>query len=506
MAKRVKRRATRAAATSTSGSSSTINAWEDDPEPAVLVVRPVPNVAKRPLAFAFPTPKPPAGMYQPGTPQFRLLAAAEALRRGADFWAACCRRTQWHVGTGAPGPLDAGKDLNAYYDRRALNFFHGTVEGRTFYSGESPDVVCHEMGHAILDALSRSCGTRRATKRPPSTIRSATSARSCRRCSCHRCANRSLATRTAISTATRACRGSPSSSARRSARSTRRGRPRLPAQRGELALLPRSDHPAGRGAGHARSSEPHSFSRVFTGGFFEALGGMLANGRQPVRRPSRSCSTLSGDLADMLVTATKNAPVVPDWVFAGGRRDGPAAAGVNETYPAILKAVFVRRSILSLKSASKVRASAPTIARDGEGVGGEARPAARPPGLAVGPLWPRQASARRDVIAGPHVPGDRRRTLCHRDRADQLVEQCEGLPGRSVHRGRVDYADSAGRDSHRSWREAPHPPVGQWGRRHSSRASPVRLRPVPTLKKGRAAITLGTGLAHVPAKWTPVRR
>jgi hypothetical protein len=57
-----------------------------------------------------------------------------------------------------PGPtlnviLDEGKDLNAYYDRKALNFFHGQGAGGTVYSGESPDIVCHEMGHGILDSI-----------------------------------------------------------------------------------------------------------------------------------------------------------------------------------------------------------------------------------------------------------------------------------------------------------------------------------------------------------------
>src|SRR5207249_3490269 len=49
--------------------------------------------------------------------------------------------------------LDAGVDLNAYYDRRELAFFHDTVARTTVYTGESPDVLCHELGHAVLDAL-----------------------------------------------------------------------------------------------------------------------------------------------------------------------------------------------------------------------------------------------------------------------------------------------------------------------------------------------------------------
>src|SRR6185295_11542200 len=58
-----------------------------------------------------------------------------------------------------PVVLDDGVDLNAFYtrggfgDAPGLHFFHDTVGGRTFFSGESPDVACHEMGHAFLDAI-----------------------------------------------------------------------------------------------------------------------------------------------------------------------------------------------------------------------------------------------------------------------------------------------------------------------------------------------------------------
>ena len=60
----------------------------------------------------------------------------------------------------APKPLtvsspvvDEGVDLNAFYDRNALNFFHGPSPNGTVFSDESPDIVCHEMGHAILNSL-----------------------------------------------------------------------------------------------------------------------------------------------------------------------------------------------------------------------------------------------------------------------------------------------------------------------------------------------------------------
>ena len=30
---------------------------------------------------------------------------------------------------------------------------HANVAGTMVFTGESPDVVCHEMGHAVLDAI-----------------------------------------------------------------------------------------------------------------------------------------------------------------------------------------------------------------------------------------------------------------------------------------------------------------------------------------------------------------
>ena len=52
---------------------------------------------------------------------------------------------------------DAGEMLNAYYQKANgnVNFFHSTdpVTKQVVYSGDSGEVVSHETGHAILDAL-----------------------------------------------------------------------------------------------------------------------------------------------------------------------------------------------------------------------------------------------------------------------------------------------------------------------------------------------------------------
>src|SRR5271157_3261152 len=133
--------------------SNAVAGWELDPEDAVLVDRPVPDLNKTPLAFSFNRDQPEPRVYKPGTPEFRYWTAAEALRRGADFWVQFVPTREWQMGPTLNVILDEGEDLNAFYDRQALNFFHGAGEGGVVFSGESPDIVCHEMGHAILDSI-----------------------------------------------------------------------------------------------------------------------------------------------------------------------------------------------------------------------------------------------------------------------------------------------------------------------------------------------------------------
>lgn len=102
------------------------------------------------------SPDAPAGAYQPHTAGFDRWQAYQALTLGVQAWR--------ELEGADPGPwygnrlnlpvlTDAGDDLNAFYDRRGLQFFHHTYQGKTVHSSESVDVVCHEEGHALLDAI-----------------------------------------------------------------------------------------------------------------------------------------------------------------------------------------------------------------------------------------------------------------------------------------------------------------------------------------------------------------
>jgi hypothetical protein len=356
MARKAGTPASSGTATRTSPATATVSGWEDDPEPAVLVTRPIPNLAKRPLAFSFTGQKPPAGMYQPGTSQFRYWTAAEALRRGADFWAPRVPGGKWEVGPVLKVVLDEGEDLNAYYDRKALNFFHGPGKGGTVYSGESPDIVCHEMGHAILDSIkpqlwnaaSHEAAAFHESFADMSAILSALQLPSLRSAILadthgHLCTNSRLS--------------------------------RLAEQLGSAIRLQAPDAvdpdclrnavnsftyrdpitlPQGAPASQL-SSEAHSFSRVFTGAFFEILGGMLAaKAAKPGAPTEQELLAVSGEIGDILVAGVKQAPVVPNWYAQVAAAMVQASGQANAAYPPTLRAVFVRRSILSLHSAANV--------------------------------------------------------------------------------------------------------------------------------------------------------
>ena len=119
-----------------------VNAWEDDPLEGTIVQRPVPSLTAGKLKYRFGGPAVRPGPYEVGTAEFRYWTAAEALRRGADFWTARLPSLKWQTGSILNVLLDEGTDLNAYYDRQALTFFHGQTSDGT-------GVFRREPGHPV---------------------------------------------------------------------------------------------------------------------------------------------------------------------------------------------------------------------------------------------------------------------------------------------------------------------------------------------------------------------
>jgi len=93
--------------------------------------------------------------YAPGTLAFQYWQGEIALARTIRVWEELFDRdfASWHEDQPLRVLLRAGKDLNAFYDRKSLQFFYDTDRetGRAVYAVESLDVVAHEAGHAVLD-------------------------------------------------------------------------------------------------------------------------------------------------------------------------------------------------------------------------------------------------------------------------------------------------------------------------------------------------------------------
>ena len=358
--------------------SNEIRAWEEDPGGPGAGLKPVAagvpalGAGKLPVTIAGRAPSP--DLYQPGTSDFRFWVAAEALRRGADLWSSIAPKLTWHptVGRRLETDLDHGEDLNAYYDRQGLRFFHGRAANKTVYSGESPDVVCHELGHAVLDAL-------RPQLFDANFIEVASFHESFGDMSAMLCALQLKSVRDQVLVET-------GGSLYRTSRLSR-----LAEQLGWAIRLvapdavepdclrnavnsffyksPESLPPSGPAS--TLCSEPHSFSRVFTAAFLEALGGMF---RLQATHDEKSLQKSSLDAAALLVDAVTASPVVPSYysqiaahvIEADANRFGGANA------PA-LKQAFLSHGILSVDSAEVVSMARPA---PGPVPAGRARPGA----------------------------------------------------------------------------------------------------------------------------------
>jgi hypothetical protein len=357
-------------------STVNVSCWEDDPgdpraQPAAVPIHvAVPNQAGQPLAFGIAGHAPAPQIYQPGTTDFLYYAAACALRRTADFWGPIIRPTaSWRIGKSLPVELDSGVDLNAFYtrggfgDTPGLHFFHDTVKGRVYFSAESPDVVCHETGHAILDAIKPRLWNAQS-------IEAAAFHESFGDMSALLSALQVASFRQAVLTDT----GGVVNRASRLSRLAE-----------QLGAAIRARHPDAAEADCLRnavnsffyrdpqtlppsapaihlSSEPHSFSRVFTGAFLDVLAGIFK--LQPRSPSAEGLAKASADAARILVGGVRDAAVVADFYsqVAAHMIHVGEGAPFNGKYRDALKSAFVRRGILSPQSGVTV-AEMPRVTR-----------------------------------------------------------------------------------------------------------------------------------------------
>lgn len=346
------RKSSRKSASEGTPSGGAIRVWEDDPSSGVAVTldaRPDPDAA--PLAYDFRDAAPdPSDDTE--TFAFRYWTAVAALRRGAEFWAPRVPGARWQRGQVLPVFMDEGEDLNAFYDRRALHFFHGQGPDGPVFSGASPDILLHEMGHAILDSLKPQlfdvasqeaaafhesfgdiCAILGALQLPSlrTAILDDTGGRLGRNSRLSRIAEQ-------LGAAIRA--QSPGAvdpdCLRNAANSFGYADPSTLPPRAPAAQL---------------SSEAHSFSRVFTGAFLDALAGVLrAHAGDPDAPTADELAEVSVEMRDILAEGVANAPVVSNFMAQVAAGMVVASGSVDRDYPAILREAFTRRSILSLQT------------------------------------------------------------------------------------------------------------------------------------------------------------
>lgn len=336
-----------------------INIWEDDPfseatPPAnpplsTPVLVNVPSNDNRLLQTQLTAPQPAPARYAPGTANFRYWTAAEALARGINFWAPLLPGgTRWSTNNPMQVTLVAGQDLNAFYSRQlgGLRFYQRAVRTITVFSGESPDVVCHELGHAILDALkpqlynadSIEVAAFHESFGDMSSILSALQLQTLREKVLNETNGQlnvnSRLSRLAEQLGWAIRQLSPTAV---DADCLRNAANRFFYQR--PALLPPSA-PASQ-----LTSQPHSFSRVFTGAFLDALARMLkvmgvAN--------DPSLLAVSLDLGQLLVDGIYNARIVPRYFSQVAANMIQADQARNRgRYRSALSSAFIQHGVLS---------------------------------------------------------------------------------------------------------------------------------------------------------------
>jgi hypothetical protein len=345
-----------------------VAAWDRDPDSGLKPgkrIAPTLSLGSLPLQILGTAPK--AGLYNPGTPGFRHWNAADALRRARDMWKPHLPEGfQWNGGNAIEVRIDEAEDLNAYYDRKSLTFHRGTVKGKAVHTADSPDIVAHEFGHALLDSL-----------RPDLWDAALDEVAAF---------HESFADLTAILTSLQlesVCEQIVKETGGMLFQDSSLSR--FAAQFGKAvhALNPHSAPPdCLRNAVNSHfyrepmhlapmapyleiSSEPHSFSRVFTAAFFEGMAGMLKvisskpKAADLVQVGHDAAAILGKAVRSTALSAAFYSEMAAQVIWADG-------AIFNGKYDDVLRSAFVRRGILSLEAARSLRAEAARLLNTGK--------------------------------------------------------------------------------------------------------------------------------------------
>ncbi|TNM61864.1 hypothetical protein [Aliirhizobium smilacinae] len=327
-----------------------IQVWEKDPASGLLVSAPKPDVTQIPFGFSFPLPELPVDP-DTTTRNFRYWNAAEALRRGADFWAvALAPKADWHCGSRISVKLSNVLSCwNAEYNRQSLIFYRGQLKPGIFlYTADSADILCHELGHAVLDTVQPPlwslCDTEIAAFKEAFGDLSAIL-----------CALQVETIRVAILAAGAGeifCNSRLSRIAEKFGSALYTLFPNdaepdcLRNAYNAFCYTPPSTLPS-NGPSSILTAKPHSFSRIFTGAMLEILSGMLALHPAPTPNLLRDATL---DLRDIIIESVRSAPFVPQYYAALATEMVLAAGSRNPAYTAIFRGVFVRRLILAPNS------------------------------------------------------------------------------------------------------------------------------------------------------------
>ena len=142
----------------------TINFIPNDPlagagAPAIRQISALANRPSNRAGFIFHSPQPQAS-HQPGTPGFLFWQCRQAAIAAVKTWESHAGvLSRWFSARrldlvqNAVAEFGEQPQPNAFYDRSSFQFYEFTGGGKTTFSGESTDVVAHEVGHGLLDAI-----------------------------------------------------------------------------------------------------------------------------------------------------------------------------------------------------------------------------------------------------------------------------------------------------------------------------------------------------------------